>query len=274
MKVQLKLKYSIGDEVKFNSSINHFHYGYRTYWSGEIPEEDNHWKIDGYAAFVEKDGIKVKYCFHAYCSKYFDYHELIDEDKLEAISEAHPQEFEWEIKDLFGNPIGFNETLYYGLYKPSVVKDKVYLDNYLHFVKRGYPTKFIKSENISGYSGDSVVLEHLDDEFTRAESLKLIISKIPDTFVDDMASLLLTKYINDSASAMDKFKEISGWFGLTDECLAKGKELKKLKESGKTVKKKTVKKKAANKDEFDAEKILKGLSKKQKEQLLKELTKN
>lgn len=236
MKYTINLKYNIGDEVKYIG--NGYHHCYGVDWSGGIPDEDNHWKVNAYRVEIDENGICVKYCFHTYCNKWFEYHELIDEGDLEPISTPNPQTIEFEPKDVFGNVIEIGDMGYYDFYTKSSYSnppDIPKCTSILAFQNRGYIKKFIKSKNMWSYYDESVEFEDTGEVFTNGgihnisiEPLSSIMVKTPDTFVDDMARMGLKRGL--MGNDMERFKTITGWLGKTDECVEAYEKLKEQKE--------------------------------------------
>ena len=272
MNYKINTRYSIGDEVRYTGTSRHI--VYNSHWNDPIPEEDNHWKIDGYGIFIEENKISVKYCFHAYCNKYFEYHDLVDESELEPISEPHPTTMEWEPEDVFGNPIEFNDMVYYDFYTKSQYLDPPNVPtcvNMIAFQNRGYVKMFIKSKNLMGLYDECVRFEDTGEVYgyasNKTEPLCSIMVKSPKTFVNDMAELGLRRGLEDKYD-MDKFKRMTGWLGVTDKCLEKYEKLKNKRE-----KERERTRERRSKKPFNAKSVLEGLSDEEKKELLKELIK-
>lgn len=126
--MKITMKYSIGDKVNYR---------------------DKEYTIKLWNARIDKDGTHISYSFHAYCDKYFDYHQLVSEDFLNGlVVEPHPNSVDVEHKDAFGNEIELNDTVLSDIIRSSF-EGKLYVNADLSFVSYDCVNAFIYEQESS-----------------------------------------------------------------------------------------------------------------------------
>lgn len=280
---KVQFKYSKGDKVRYTKDK----YKY-LYWTkkSDVPVTEREYTIDGYGFDITSEGIRKWYLFHAYCDEYFEYHEKVNEELLEPISEPTPNIItDIHFKDVFDEDLEIGDNVYHDVYTLTNRKVGIYS---LGFFRMGNIKGFRYSHNDHFSYEKNVMMQDCQSPNSgekyitnRNDICTSVCKTLPDkkTIIRDIIKNPYVGLYHYKGNFDSLYKsEVNGleFLGISEELFNETwEEIKKEKEEGKktTKKKKTTttsstKKKKKKNDEDIINKI-KEMSDEEKKELLK-----
>lgn len=292
MKLNVKLKYSKGDTVSVRKPSweekDYYSLSYSKWTFQSIPDEVNKYVVDGYhITFREEQEPIITYLFHSYLDNFIDYHDHVPECLLTPITENHPQEIEFEVKDVFGEDINLGDQVYHGLYQSH--NDGIDATNTMSFIDGGNVYKIVYAHN--DYWNEGVNIWYYNNFLTVDKNGKdyvdgrrpgnnqravpsTLCKTVPETFYKDIINAAWDRYsyLYDEYDAYT-FKCLMEHFGQYEfayEYLMKLEEQKEKAKANKTKRKTKVQVKTEKKKSISTlKKDIDNLTVKEKEELLK-----
>lgn len=276
-----KFKFGIGDKVRLTKTVsfdNRQYFSNQKYDFGEFPK-DRVYEIDGYGWTIdENNDLKVTYRVKAYSDDYLKYHNRLTDNIMEAAEEAHPFELDATIKSIDGVELKIGEKCYYGVWNSYREAPNVCFSfaSYGEILGLGYfrstdeNSSFVKMRReflCVNKNGKNWLDSRRFGNICNENPVNIMVN-IPDDYVEKYVAQLNKEHNRDllKEDSYDYF-DVTSWL----KHMGVFEKVMELYNSSKSTPKKKPTKKTVSKKNNKLEKLLAGLSEKEREQLKKML---